>query len=408
MLRLRSLCAVASTFAVIGFVAPGSANAAAPAVQNPYYDAFYAQPASLASVPNGTVLQARPVSLYTSNQVALGLTAYQVKYRSQDSLGKPVADVTTVILPQRAAPGPVPVLSYQVAEDSLGLQCAPSYALRTGSTTVSGSEEFLMMLALAQGWVLSVPDYEGPNSQYTAGVQAGHAVLDGIRATERFAASGATSASKVGLWGYSGGGQATAWAGELQGSYAPELNLVGIAEGGVPSDIGATIARTDGTPLAGEELGSVIGLSRAYPSASLGPYLTDTGKTAVMKAAILCNADLLATFANANLDDYMSVPDSIDLPQFSAVLDAVAAGQNAPVAPVYAYHEVNDELIPVAQSDALQAWYCSQGVADYYVRIASGTHVQGLLGGANAALYWLSDRFAGKAPVSNCASTRSL
>lgn len=403
MLHLRTLSAAVSALVVAGLAAPLAASASAPAVIAPNYDSFYSQPASLGSVPNGTVLSARAVSLYGPNQAALGLTAYQLKFRSQDSLGKPVADVTTVILPpSRSGSGPAPVVSYQVAEDSLGLQCAPSYAMRVGSAAVSGSEEFLMMLALAQGWVLSVPDYEGPTSQYTAGVQAGHAVLDGLRAVERFTASGATATSKVAMWGYSGGGQATAWAGELQGSYAPELNVVGIAEGGVPSDIGATIERTDGTSLAGEELGSVIGLSRAYPSASLGPVLNDAGWTAVAKASALCNTDLLATFANTVLDNLTTVPNAVESPAFAAVLDSVSLGQHAPTAPVLAYHAVSDELIPISQSDALQAWYCDQGVADYYVRVPNGGHVQVMLAGANGALVWLSDRFAGKPAPTNC------
>lgn len=396
----RNGAAFVAVAALIAVIVPGSAASAA--VLSPYADPFYAQSGALTSVANGTVLAARQVTLVTPTQAVLPLTAYELKYRSQDSLGRPVADVTTVILPLNRAAGPTPVLSYQVAEDSLGMPCAPSYSLRAGATTVSGAEQFLIMLALQQGWVVSVPDYEGPYSQYTAGVQAGHAALDAVRATENYAATGTTAASPVGFWGYSGGGQATAWAGELQGSYAPELNVVGIAEGGVPSDVGSVIKATDGTPLAGEEFGSIIGLSRAYPSASLGPVLNSTGRSVVYSAATACTSAMLASFAGRSIDDLTTVPNAVDLPSFAAVLHADSLGQNAPDAPVFAYHAVNDEIIPVAQADALQAWYCSQGVADYYDRVPVGGHVQTLLSAASSALQWLSDRFAGVPAPTNC------
>ena len=84
-------------------------------------------------------------------------------------------------------------------------------------------EEPLIGQALTMGWAVVVPDYEGPDSQWTAGTQAGHAVLDGIRAALRFGPAGlAGPSTPVGLWGYSGGAQATARATELQPGYAPD------------------------------------------------------------------------------------------------------------------------------------------------------------------------------------------
>jgi hypothetical protein len=180
--------------------------------------------------------------------------------------------------------------------------------------------------------------------------------------------------------------------------------VVGVAEGGVPADIGDIIHRADGTPLAGEELGAVVGLSRAYPAASLAPVLNAAGRAAAANVGTLCNSDMLADYSGMTFDSYTTVPDAIDLPQFAAVLAGDVLGQQPPVAPVYDYHAVNDELIPIADNDALQAQYCSEGVTDYYVRIPTGGHVAGMLGGAYGAIGWLSDRFAGKPAASNCNS----
>ena len=52
---------------------------------------------------------------------------------------------------------------------------------------------------------------------YTAGWLAARTVLDGIRAAIAFEPAGlAGGETPIGLWGYSGGGQATAWAVEQQ------------------------------------------------------------------------------------------------------------------------------------------------------------------------------------------------
>jgi hypothetical protein len=97
-----------------------------------------------------------------------------------------------------------------------------------------------------------VTDYQGPDDAYGAGRMAGHAVLDGIRAAERLGSTGlAGSATPVGMWGYSGGGLATGWAAELQPSYAPELQVRGVASGGTPADLKAAAATIDGGPFSG-------------------------------------------------------------------------------------------------------------------------------------------------------------
>jgi hypothetical protein len=122
----------------------------------------------------------------------------------------------------------------------------------------------------------------------------------------------------------------------------------------------------------------------------------------VTEVGQVCNSDMLAAFANTSLDSFTTVPDALDRAPTAAALAADQLGQQTPDAPVYDYHAVNDELIPIAENDALQAKYCSEGVNDYYVRLPTGGHIPALLGGASGALAWLSDRFAGKPPVSNC------
>jgi len=64
---------------------------------------------------------------------------------------------------------------------------------------------------------------------------------------------GLSATAPIGLWGYSGGGLATAWAAEVSGTYAPELNVVGAVLGSPVGDLGNTFRRLNGSfaPLEG-------------------------------------------------------------------------------------------------------------------------------------------------------------
>ncbi len=48
--------------------------------------------------------------------------------------------------------------------------------------------------------------------------------------------------------GYSGGSIATEFASELAPKYAPELNIVGVAEGGIPVDFAHNLTYINGSP----------------------------------------------------------------------------------------------------------------------------------------------------------------
>ena len=55
----------------------------------------------------------------------------------------------------------------------------------------------------------------------------------------------------IGLWGYSGGGLASAWAAEMCADYAPELDIAGAVLGAPVGDLGHTFRRLNGGFLAG-------------------------------------------------------------------------------------------------------------------------------------------------------------
>jgi hypothetical protein len=377
---------------------PTAASAEAPL--DPDLDPFYKAPPKLKRAKPGTVLRWREAT-FRANGEPQPNRAWQLLYRTNDAKDRPEAAVTTIILPTSPSPlgGRLPVVSYQTAEDSLGTQCAPSYTLRTGTER----EIPLIQQALGRGWAVVAPDYEGPESQYGAGRQAGHAVLDSIRAVRRFKPAGlAAKQARVGIWGYSGGGLATAWAAEMAPGYAPKLRVAGFAAGGVPPDIEAVARQIDGGPFAGILFGAAQGIERAYPGMRIREILNEEGRRLYEEIADACVDEITRAGAFKRSDELTTVPDPISLPRVQRVLARNHLGQETPTAPLYIYHAIFDELIPIADVDELVAGYCAAGATVSYRRDPASEHVSLVVSGALDALAYLSDRFAGEAAPSTC------
>jgi alpha-beta hydrolase superfamily lysophospholipase len=84
---------------------------------------------------------------------------------------------------------------------------------------------------LAHGWVLIASDYAGQGSvapnPYLIGAGEAHSVLDAVRAAEKVLPEQVNAPTVV--WGHSQGGHAALWTGALARTYAPDVNIVGVA-----------------------------------------------------------------------------------------------------------------------------------------------------------------------------------
>ena len=199
----RGLLAAFVVAVFSGCLVPASAAPVLP-TQDPFYR--YTGTTPLATIAPGTVLKKRAV------QVALGssqtpIPAEQLLYRTQGELGAPTVTVTTVLLPT-IAKLPARIVGYLSFYDALGAQCDPSYTLTGGSPGAPNEqqaeiEQGFVLGYLANGFVVTVPDFEGENLEWTAGHEAGYDSLDAIKATESYLHLPTTT--KVGLSGYSGG-----------------------------------------------------------------------------------------------------------------------------------------------------------------------------------------------------------
>jgi secretory lipase len=365
--------------------------------QHPDDDPFYAQPDPMPDVAPGTVLESREVTI-RALAIPVPFQAWQLKYASTDTHGAPAANVATVIQPLAGATKKL--VSYQTAYDSLGADCAPSYTFTTGVNPPAFEEAAMLPLLLAGHTVVSA-DYEGPEYQWTAGVNSGHGVLDGIRAAQSFAPLGLGADTPTAMWGYSGGALASEWANELAAEYAPELNIVGVAAGGVPADIEAVGRAIDGTALSGVYFGAAVGLSRAYPEIDTATLLNDKGKAAFEDLGDQCIAEFSTGYAFQHMRDYVTVPELIDVPEVQRVLAENRMGGRVPAAPVHIYQGTHDELAITPPVDQLVATYCAAGATVEYVKIP-GEHGTTAVTGVPGALAYLQARLAGQPAPSNC------
>ncbi|MEV0856372.1 lipase family protein [Nocardia fluminea] len=354
----------------------------------PDADPFYAPPADLASYGDGELVAAREVTA----RLGTPLRAWQLSYRTNDSHDAPELAVTTVLVP--TAPwtgfGPRPVVSAQLPEDATGTRCAPSYGIVTG--TVQSAEPVAHMLA--RGWVVAVPDFEGPKSAFFTGPQSAHAVLDGIRAVGQFAPAGVGPNAIWGLDGYSGGAAATAWAAQLQPSYAPELTFAGAAIGGLPADLNAITAYFDGGIFSGYNFGILVAFQREFPEAGIDSLLDERGRDALVEAGDACVNDLQYRFAFRRLADYSHVVDPLRDPRLANVLRDNSLGATAPTMPIYNYHVLTDEIIPVGQADSLIARWRDAGTTIVTVRDLIDEHGFYSLRRLPDAQNFLQDRIA--------------
>lgn len=387
---------------ISGTVSGQISVAAAGAVPAPADDAFYTPPDPLPAGRPGDVIRHRPAKINVLG-LPVPVRAEQVLYRSTTINGAPTAVSGIMLAPLTPWPsGPRPLVGYAVGAHGMGDQCAPSYLLRVGVE----NEVNPIGQALLRNWAVVLTDYPGvgtPGLPPTAiGKAAGYALLDAVRAGLRLGEFDVTADSPAALWGYSQGGQATAFAAELQPRYAPELRLVGAAAGGVPADVTAVVKRVDGTLWFAVALLGLAGHRIAYPDLPFDSLLNSAGKKAFAEMEQGCSIELATKFAFHRIDEYTVKPGAISDPALVARFAENRPGQATPGIPMFLYHAKYDQIIPPALGSDLKAAYCARGVVLQFKTIPVSEHLVGLVTGAVPSVAWLADRFAGKPAPTSC------
>jgi hypothetical protein len=130
----------------------------------PKEDPWYTPPDGYESATPGEVLRVRIAQGELGQTLDSLGAAYNILYRTTNSNADPSWAVTTLLVPRKPSKTSNSLLSYQVPYDSADLDAGPSYTLsqfaphgRTPGNCVSEIDN-----ALAAGYYVTVPDYEGP------------------------------------------------------------------------------------------------------------------------------------------------------------------------------------------------------------------------------------------------------
>jgi Secretory lipase len=355
-------------------------------------EAFYAVPDPLPPGPPGFLIRATPIA---ASPVLPDSRAWAVLYHSRDLDGHDVAVSGVVVAPPGAAPpGGRPVVVWGHGSTGLADRCAPSHF------GIMGAFGPWLGGLLQQGIVVAATDYQGLGTpgpaRHAIGLSAGRAVLDVARAARRLDAG---AGGRAVLAGHSEGGHAVLWAAELARSYAPELQVLGVAASAPGAELAAGLkvagpeepaARTSGAMLL------VVAWSDAY-RASLA-VLTPAGRKQVGRVRTTCLQELAADPAIVAVRPR----DLLTTPPWPALLARNTPGHAATPAPIFLAQGADDDRVTPAATRALVRRLCRLGdtvelrtypdVGHFDIPEVASTDVLG----------WIGDRLAGRPARSTC------
>jgi alpha-beta hydrolase superfamily lysophospholipase len=371
---------------------PTSGSAAPAAVPERPPDGFYAVPDPLPPGPPGALIRATPIA---GPPLLPDSRAWAVLYHSRDFDGRDVAVSGVVVAPPGAAPPDGrPVVVWGHGSVGLADRCAPS---RAG---VLGAFGPWLGGLLQQGLVVAATDYQGLGTPGPArtliGLSAGRAVLDVARSARGLDAAGA--GGRVVLAGHSEGGHAVLWAAELARSYAPELQVLGVATSAPGANLATTLRLSEFRPTAvtsGAML-LVVAWSDAY---RVPPdVLTPAGRKAVDRLRTRCLLEL----AKDPVTPTVHLDQLLTTPPWPALLARNTPGHAATPAPILIAQGTDDQTVVPAATGALVQRLCHAGDT---VELRSFQHAEHFhlpeVAGTDVAA-WIGDRLAGRPARSTC------
>ena len=242
-------------FALLACVACLAMTGTSAMAQSAFYQATEQQ---IAGSP-GTLIRQEPMSFR-------GGSAYRVLYRSTGLHNEPIAVSGVVVVPPGAVPsGGRPIVAWAHPTSGIVSRCAPSLAIFVFQQ-IQGLREMV-----DRGYAVVATDYPGLGTPgphpYLVGESEARAVLDLVRVARTMPEVGGSNSFAA--WGHSQGGQAALFTGLIAESYAPELNLVGVAAAAPASDLTTLINDDLGTP-GGKNIAAMTlwSWARAAPVAS--------------------------------------------------------------------------------------------------------------------------------------------
>jgi len=361
---------------------------------------FYRPPSPLPSAPAGAVIRSQPLPVDRS--LPAGTRAYRILYHSTSSSGGDLAESGVVVVPAGRPPaGGFPIVSWAHGTTGVASGCAPSV---TGTSTLP----YLSAL-VRSGDIVAATDYRGLGAPgqhpYLVGSSEAEDVLDAARAAR--ALVGRDASDRVAVLGFSQGGQAALFAGELAPDYAPDLNLDAVAAVAPVTSVLELAPSGDAPPPSGQSAFTAMVLyawAKHYRSFGLQRVLTQAGLADLPAVSSSC-VDTVASLYDAVAPARFFQPGWEDVPAVQAANRANVPGDSPTSAPILVVQGTADEVVPAARTTRFVGdQLCRQQYdsVDYVVEQGLG-HQQALDGSGTFIDRWLQARFAGTGGENSCA-----
>jgi acetyl esterase/lipase len=252
---------------------------------------------------------------------------------------------------------------------------------------------------LQQGLVVVATDYQGLGTPGLArsliGLSAGRAVLDAARAARHLDAG---AGGRVVLHGHSEGGHAVLWAAELARSYAPELQVLGVAATAPGAELATTLklSRFRPTAVTSGPMLIVVAWSDAY---RVPPdVLTPAGRRAVDRVRTRCLLERAREPATAAVRP----SDLLTTPPWPALLARNSPGHAATPAPVLIAQGADDEVATPATGRALVGRLRHAGDTVELRTYRNVGHIDIVEAASTDVAAWIGDRLAGRPARVTC------
>lgn len=354
--------------------------------------AFYVPPEPLPAAAPGKLIWSAPF------KAVAGAQAWKILYHSRALDGSDVAVSGVVVAPTDAAPdGGRPVISWAHGTHGIADQCAPSRTADMVSRLPSIGK------VVSQGYVVVATDYEGlgtPGTHpYLVGESEARGVLDIVKAAQQIRETGAND--KTFVWGQSQGGQAALFAGEIQPSYAPELDLLGVVSGAPVTDAtamfpaAATIPETLGFAVMG-----LMGMEAAYPDAKVADVLTPAGLEQTKIVDQKCYGAVLDAFKQPV--DQVIARNPSEVAPFPDIFVLDTPGKVPTAAPMLVYQGLSDDVVYKIFTDQYVKKACALGNTVEYKTFSGKDHYEENDAAEKDVLEWMQARLAGIAAPSSC------
>lgn len=366
-------------------------------------DDFYTAPADVPS-EHGQLIRAENIV----TGVPEGAEGWRILYTTTNVDGSPAVASGVVLAPATRDGSALPVITIGHGTTGVAQQCAPSLS---ATPFYDGAALTTIELVINQGMVAVTSDYAGMGTAgqaaYLVGEVAGHNVLDAALSVKQL--EGLTVADKTLIWGYSQGGQAALWAGQAAASYAPALEVLGVAAFAPAADAHGVLDanRTNGS---GQTLAAYViaTWNAVFPELELAAQFAPEAFTSLEQAASHCiadNAGISKALGNAAVPNPI-LSDALLAGDFGTTLAAQTPTGPWP-APVFVAQGADDQLVFATIQDAWVEEQCAAGNAIDYRTYAGRDHLTLTANDSPMSVQlgqWALERLAGAPAPSECTS----